>query len=522
MNDETDTSEARSAAAADRVRSLVELGAVADAIREGEEAAAALSGRDRALVLGALGFAYATAGHDRDFLRAAVEASELFQAAGDAAGSGDALAGIANALRMAGDNAAAIEILERVEGTARQASDSLRVARALRNIGVASSQLGRHQHALACLQEALDLMQQAGYADELLTTRLSLLNAHNRQLALDAEGRAIDPAQAERLLEAWRELADELAAAGRVRIELMARGNHAITLQPLSRWREAIAELEPLLPRYLAHGMKPNAALTHVELGRCHARLGAHEAARHHYTRSIEMLGGGSPHHDLIEAWNGLSDAHERLGDPAAALAALREARRLEAKRSDEAARQALAQRELRIELARLTSRWAREATLDPLTGLANRRALEHWLATHWPEAERGQPVQLLLLDLDHFKRVNDDFGHDTGDAVLRETAGLLRSHCRSADLAVRYGGEEFLLAMAGADRPAAETVAERLRAAIAAHDWPRVADRLAVTASVGLADAAEVLDAAALLTLADRRLYAAKYGGRNRVVVRD
>ena len=61
-----------------------------------------------------------------------------------------------------------------------------------------------------------------------------------------------------------------------------------------------------------------------------------------------------------------------------------------------------------------------------------------------------------------------------------------------------------------------------RLRATIAAHDWPRVADRLAVTASVGLADAAEVLDAAALLTLADRRLYAAKYGGRNRVVVRD
>jgi diguanylate cyclase (GGDEF)-like protein len=86
----------------------------------------------------------------------------------------------------------------------------------------------------------------------------------------------------------------------------------------------------------------------------------------------------------------------------------------------------------------------------------------------------------------------------------------------------VRYGGEEFLLAMSGAERAAAEAVAERLRSAIAAHDWARLAAGLEVTTSIGLADGAEVLDAAALLTLADRRLYAAKYGGRNRTVVRD
>ena len=521
MNDTTDESTSRATVAVDRVRSLVERGALAEAIRDGEAAAAAFAGRARALALGALAFAYGTAGRHKDGLRAHVEASELFQAAGDTAGGIDALAGIATSLRVVGDHGGAIEMLERVEAMARAAADDLRTARALRGIGVASSQLGRHQHALACLQDAEERIRLAGHPDELRATRLSLLNARNRQLALDAEGRATDRGQAERLLVDWRALADEAAAAGQVRIELMARGNHAITLQPLSRRREAIAELEALLPRYLAHGMRPNAALTHVELGRCHALLGEHDAARGHYTLGIGMLSDGSPHHDLIEAWDGLSTAHERLGNAAAALAALREVRRLEARRSDEAARQAIAQRELRIELARLTSRWAREATQDPLTGLANRRALEQWLTANWPATERGRPITLLLLDLDHFKRVNDDFGHDTGDAVLRETAGLLRSHCRSADLAVRYGGEEFLLAMAGADRDAAETVAERLRAALAAHDWPRVAAGLAVTASVGLADAAEVLDAAALLTLADRRLYAAKYGGRNRVVVR-
>ena len=143
-------------------------------------------------------------------------------------------------------------------------------------------------------------------------------------------------------------------------------------------------------------------------------------------------------------------------------------------------------------------------------------------MAEHWPRVEQGHPLAIVLLDLDHFKRVNDTHGHDTGDAVLRETAGLLQAHCRHADLAVRYGGEEFLLAMSGAERSAAETVAERLRSAIAAHPWSRLAAGLEVTTSVGLADAAEVLDAPALLTLADRRLYAAKYGGRNRVVVSD
>jgi diguanylate cyclase len=215
----------------------------------------------------------------------------------------------------------------------------------------------------------------------------------------------------------------------------------------------------------------------------------------------------------------GVARCEEVLGDLAAAFAALKEVRAVEKKRKDETARQALMQRELRVELARLTNQWARQAVQDPLTGLANRRALERWVAEHWPGVEIGQPLALLLLDLDHFKKINDTFGHDTGDRVLQAVAELLRGQCRATDLAVRYGGEEFLLAFTGTDTAAALPLAERIRVLIASQEWSRLATGLDVTSSFGVADASEALDASTLLTLVDRRLYAAKFGGRNRVV---
>jgi diguanylate cyclase (GGDEF)-like protein len=176
-------------------------------------------------------------------------------------------------------------------------------------------------------------------------------------------------------------------------------------------------------------------------------------------------------------------------------------------------------QRDVRIELARLTSQWRQLAAVDPLTGLANRRGLEHWLAETQERVDRGDVRVVLLHDLDHFKAINDRFGHPIGDAVLREVGRLIAAHCRPADLAVRYGGEEFVLSMLGIDPLDAVDVANRLRASVQAHDWPTIAPGLVVTVSVGIAHSAEAGDTAALLGLADRRLYAAKHGGRNRVV---
>ena len=183
------------------------------------------------------------------------------------------------------------------------------------------------------------------------------------------------------------------------------------------------------------------------------------------------------------------------------------------------AAHRSVAQRELRLELARLTSQWQRLASTDPLTGLANRRALEQWMSDIRPRVELGESLIVLLHDMDHFKAINDRFGHGVGDDVLRQVATLINANCRPNDLAVRYGGEEFLLALIGVEYEAAVEVAERLRTSVQAFTWTAIASELRVTISVGVAHAAEAHDTTALLTLADRRLYAAKHGGRNRVV---
>lgn len=158
----------------------------------------------------------------------------------------------------------------------------------------------------------------------------------------------------------------------------------------------------------------------------------------------------------------------------------------------------------------------------DPLTGLANRRAFDERLGAEVQRAvtaSRPLPLALAMFDLDHFKTVNDVHGHACGDAVLRTCAELLHSACRPDDVLARYGGEEFVLALPDTGLDAACALCERLRRAVAGYDWPRLRPGLQVTLSVGVATLSPGLDAAALLALADARLYAAKREGRNRVV---
>lgn len=503
---------------ADLIRALVERGAIDQARALADGALPGSSGAERADLLLALSLVHSNHGQHRQALAAAVEAGELFQEAGLPARTCDALALTAATLRGAGDHETALATLEHAETLARGVGDDLRRARVLRQIGIVSSMLGRHQHAMSCLEEACQLFARLGTPDEQRGARLSYLNGIGRRLEGVAEDGVPRP-EIETHLRDWIELAEAMTAAGQARQALMAWGNHAIVLQGAGRHREAAEALRALLPRYRDFGMRPNEGLALAELARCHESLGEHELARQRYREAHALLSEAGVQDDLLQALDGLARCEERLGDIGAALAALKTLRALEKRRKDDTARQALLQRELRVELARLTHQWARQAVQDPLTGLANRRALDRWIAEQWPRVEQGQTLALVLLDLDHFKRINDTLGHDTGDRVLQAVAGLLRAQCRAADLAVRYGGEEFLLALAGSGLDAAAPLAERVRQLIAGQAWARLAPDLDVSASFGVADAAEVLDAAALLTLADRRLYAAKFAGRNRVV---
>ncbi len=162
-------------------------------------------------------------------------------------------------------------------------------------------------------------------------------------------------------------------------------------------------------------------------------------------------------------------------------------------------------------------------AVTDPLTGLHNRRYMESHIATLMERAvERDRPLALLVVDIDHFKPVNDTYGHDAGDEVLREFARRLKTSVRGIDLACRFGGEEFVIVMPEADLGTASAVGERLRRLIAGAPFEvgGGAHALDITISVGIAVRAGGDDAPdALLRRADQALYRAKRDGRNRVV---
>ncbi len=165
---------------------------------------------------------------------------------------------------------------------------------------------------------------------------------------------------------------------------------------------------------------------------------------------------------------------------------------------------------------------------MDPLTGLANRRLFEHRLGDEierW--LRRHEPLSYMLVDVDHFKRVNDEHGHRVGDQVLQQVAELLGRDLRGADLLARYGGEEFMLLLPNTTLPQAVTIARRLCTNVAQHGFQVGGNRsLSITVSIGIAclagdDQAKVQAPAAwLFEQADKALYAAKQGGRNRVAV--
>ena len=165
---------------------------------------------------------------------------------------------------------------------------------------------------------------------------------------------------------------------------------------------------------------------------------------------------------------------------------------------------------------------------MDPLTGVANRRLFEHRLGDEierW--LRRQEPLAYMLVDIDHFKRVNDEYGHHVGDQVLQQVAELLGRDLRGADLLARYGGEEFMLLLPNTTLVQARAIAQRLCGNIAGHKLKTAGNhKISVTVSIGVAGLAGgsqgVIQkpAAWLFEQADKSLYAAKQGGRNRVVV--
>jgi diguanylate cyclase (GGDEF)-like protein len=165
------------------------------------------------------------------------------------------------------------------------------------------------------------------------------------------------------------------------------------------------------------------------------------------------------------------------------------------------------------------------QATTDPLTGLRNRRSFfgvaEESLLLH---RRYKRPFAVIMLDIDYFKAINDSYGHDTGDTVLKEVAQTLTAISREVDLVARIGGEEFALLLPDTNRLGAAVMAERVRKAIEGLALSSGENLLTVTVSAGMAaiESEDIESLSDLMQIADRRLYLAKSRGRNRIAVND
>lgn len=173
------------------------------------------------------------------------------------------------------------------------------------------------------------------------------------------------------------------------------------------------------------------------------------------------------------------------------------------------------------IRMSDLIEMLGRLAHIDGLTGLWNRAHFDdRWAASLSENHRSGRPLSIALFDLDHFKSLNDTYGHPAGDAALQGFAKVIRREIRASDIPCRYGGEEFALIMPGTTPQDAATVCERIRQELAAANWPAHPERK-VTVSIGIAGADEAADVSAesWLEETDKALYRAKKSGRDRVV---
>jgi diguanylate cyclase (GGDEF)-like protein/PAS domain S-box-containing protein len=173
---------------------------------------------------------------------------------------------------------------------------------------------------------------------------------------------------------------------------------------------------------------------------------------------------------------------------------------------------------EQKAQLEQANARLEMLATVDGLTGLKNHRFFQEQLSIEFQQAHRThQPLGLILVDVDHFKRYNDSFGHPEGDEVLRMVALILRRECRAHDIVARYGGEEFVLVLPETDEETAAEIAERIRRAIEQEPWTKSP----ITASFGVAsNGGRIRDANRLIAEADHALYSSKNNGRNCITV--
>ena len=425
---------------------------------------------------------------------------------------------------------------ELVRSTANSIDDGPALVAAY-SLAVCLERMGDSWQAVRVLGEALDQRGQSPSGRPLLLALNGLcavtLGAFHRRrgLADEAELHAL----LARGLDAGRRALALLPQASEAAFEVAIVGNLGEVELHLGHLEEA----RSLLDRALALGGQQGLTAHLWRLASSHADwllvAGQPGPALAQAEQALAAMGGRGPQETQVRAHRVAYRACRELGRFEEALHHFEALELIERQR---ATSQLQAQSQLfvsRIEAqraqqqaehARLDAQQARQraaefaehAERDPLTGLGNRRHLARRVGELLPAAERTQQAfALAVIDLDHFKQVNDQHGHAVGDQVLAGFAQLLRDHTRHGDVLVRHGGEEFVVLLPATTPVRAREVCERLRGQVAQQAWPQAPASLRVTISIGLANA-PAYDAVELLHRADRALYTAKRDGRNQV----
>lgn len=398
-------------------------------------------------------------------------------------------------------------------------------------LGCYFERIGDPWHGERLLLEALAVARdaEAEYAELVARNNLCGILVGAFYLLRDAAGPEETAPVLERALQHARKAVELLERVGEPMHRAVVHGNLGEVLVQQGQLDEAEPVLRGAFELAQALGSLAYAARIGCAVGELQLARGSLDEARRHLADALQRAESGQEQITALRARHALWRVERAAGRPQEALAHLEAYQRLERRRalSQLRGQSQLFITRLEAEQVRLEAQREREraveaeadARRDPLTGLGNRRELQlAWPALHDAVKTERREMALAMLDIDHFKSVNDRFGHAVGDAVLVAVARLLGANLRGDDLVVRIGGEEFLLVLPDATVERALEVCERLRQRIAAHGWELLCPALQVTVSIGVASAPP-LDLSTLMRRADAALYAAKHAGRNRVV---
>lgn len=395
------------------------------------------------------------------------------------------------------------------------------LAFALNVRGVVLSVCQESELALTLLEQAVDLAGIDGNRTAAAFYTLNLGFAHSKMAELAAKLEENERLAEQRALAiehstAAIRLAEQAGDLWTLRVALCnsaefmsadGRNHEAIAL--LDRWAGLPGEASPSLH---AHHLYTIGLVRHA--------LGQFRQAEEACQNALALAESAGQIDHQVNAAQALSRILEARGDTAAALSMHRLYHNLFVRQSGEAVRRRARVEEIRTEADRLRARAAELADLalsDPLTGIANRRSFDQIL-----DRLAGNALSVAIVDLDHFKLVNDRHTHIAGDAVLQRVARIMVDQIATHGHVARLGGEEFALIFPEAPLATAAAFCEGVRVAIGNADWDKLAPGMKVTVSIGVAAGDGMRPTGELMQLADSRLYLAKSAGRDRVVAED